>query len=320
MMDNENNIFRLAAVLYADSNYDGISTLGIRKKIIESVFIENLKKEISIHEIIDFIELNYNLIFSEQDVNSVLKKYSSDFYTSKKDNILFISIPQKRKNNILNKINNNIDYFIDIFIKDNKNKYIDIDIKDVIYKFLYNVFTTNINSFQKLITSKKNTELNNNYNCKDSEKILINNFLDWDNDDKNKAIFDIASYALEYCFLTNKKDSNALKLSSLNNKQFYIDTNIIYRALGINGVDRQKRCITFLQKFNECKNKLIISKHTDKEFKSTIDFHIKRIQNSLTTKINSKVFRNYKKFKYNYVKNDIFTFYHEWRINKNNTN
>ena len=318
-MDNESNIFRLATVLYADSNYDGITTLGIRKKIVESVFIENSKEEISIHEIIDFIESNYNLIFSEQEISSVLERYRNDFYTSKKDNILFISIPQKRKSNILNKLNNNIDYFIDVFIKNNKSKYIDVDIKDVIYRFLYNVFTTNINSFQRLITSKKTTELNNNYNCKDSEKVLINDFLNWDNDNKNKAIFDIASYALEYCFLTNKKDSNTLKLSSLNNKQFYIDTNIIYRALGINGVDRQKRCITFLQKFNECKNKLIISKHTDKEFKNTIDFHIKRIQKSLTTKINSKVFKNYKKFKYNYVKNDIFTFYHEWRINKNNT-
>src|SRR5690606_26186700 len=80
------------------------------------------------------------------------------------------------------------------------------------------------------------------------ERDVINEFLVWDNNDKNKAIFDIASYALEYCMISNNGNGAHIQLNNLKNKIFYLDTNVIYRALGINGESRQNRTTTFLNK------------------------------------------------------------------------
>ena len=107
----------------------------------------------------------------------------------------------------------------------------------------------------------------------EEEKEIINNFLRWDNTDKNIAVFNISSYSLEYCMLTNQKNSNTVRLEDLKNKNFYLDTNIIYRTLGINGDNRKKRSTTFLDKFKEAGESLNISFSTHTEFKESIKFY-----------------------------------------------
>ena len=45
-MKNKSDIFRLAAVLYADSN-DDVSTEKVYRRIIESIFIDNENKKLT---------------------------------------------------------------------------------------------------------------------------------------------------------------------------------------------------------------------------------------------------------------------------------
>ena len=52
----KNQLFRLAAVLYADNNYE-VTPKTIHRKIIESVLLECNKPDYSVHQIIDFIQL-----------------------------------------------------------------------------------------------------------------------------------------------------------------------------------------------------------------------------------------------------------------------
>lgn len=311
----KNQLFRLAAVLYADNNYE-VKPSTIHKKIIESALLECNSKECSIHTIIDFIQVNYNIIFEEDDLKEIVTSDNDRFFTNNRNGILFICLNEKRKQSLLSKIKTrNIDFFIDEFISSQTTLKEGLDIKLLIHRFLYEIFISNTSSFQKLINSNKElTGLINleSTNYTEKEKDIINLFLHWDNANKNKAIFDISSYALEYCMLTNKNGSSSIHLTNLKNKIFYLDTNIIYRTLGINGEDRKQRSQTFLKKFNDAGEKLIISISTDIEFKDGIKAHIEKIRKYNTPRINSSVYQEVN------VQQDIFNFYHKWRIGKVN--
>jgi len=313
----KNQLFRLAAVLYADNNYE-VTPKTIHRKIIESVLLDCNSAEFTVHQIIDFVNDNYKMIFEEETIKEIVQNEEDRFLTNFRDGNLYVCLTQARKQTLLSKIESkNIDFFISEFEKLYSQLIANIDARLLIHRFLYEIFSSNTTSFQKLINSKKDvTGLINleSTNYTEKEKEIINNFLFWDNAAKNKAIFDISSYALEYCMLTNKNGASSIHLSNLKNKSFYLDTNIIYRTLGINGEDRKKRSQTFLKKFNDAGEKLIISKSTDFEFKEGLKGHIDRIRKFNTPRINSSVYQEVK------VQQDIYNFYHKWRIGKANYN
>ncbi len=307
---NKNDLFRLAAVLYADNNYE-VSTQVIHRKILDSALLDYENDDLTIHTIIDHIDTKYSIIISENEILSIIKKYPTSFLTNSNT----ICLSPKRKSVLNKKIqNNNIEYFINEFLIENENKKI---AKKTIYDFLYHMFSVNTSSFQKLIDKEKDISSLislQDFNYKQEEINYINDFLNWDNPDKNKAIFDISSYALEFCLLTNKKGNSNFKLNNLKNKNFYLDTNVIYRAIGINGLDRKKRTLTFLKKFKEAGEHLSITRITDIEFQNSIKFYIDKLRKIHNPKASSKIFLEFRSLK------DINSFYHNWRKTKINSN
>lgn len=113
--------------------------------------------------------------------------------------------------------------------------------------------------------------------------------------------------------LTNDK-SASLDLNSLRNKKFFLDTNIIYRGLGINGKLRQKRTFSLLSKFNAIGEKLIISKITENEFYNSIKYYIERIDRYENPKISAKAYLDETIYSH-----EFYSFYQEWRLNRKNT-
>lgn len=315
--ESKNQLFRLAAVLYADNNYE-VSSKTIHRKIIESALLDNENKQMSIHHIIDFIEANYHFTFDEEEIKSIVTSPKEEGFHLGKDkgNNYLVCLTEQRRQTLLSKINTqNIDYFITEFIKQDEKVNNVVDAKGLLYKFLYELINSNISGFSKLLNSKKQlSELINveQSQFNDLEREVINNFLSWDNDGKNKAIFDIASYGIEYCLITNNSE-NSIHLNSLKNKTFYLDTNVIFRALGINGENRQKRTLSFLTKFNEAGETLVISRFSETEFKATVKYYISQIAKHNSPRINPRVFTEFK------AQSDFFDFYHKWRVNRANT-
>lgn len=315
-INQKREIFRLAAVLYADNNYE-VNPKTIHRKIIESVFLDNNNEAISSHSIIEFIEKDYGFIFDFEEVNDILvKNAETHFLLGKNSNEdLVASLTPQRFTLINSKLNsNNIDFFIQEFLVLNQELISSLDGKAIIYKFLYGVYSTNISSFSKLIDYKIELEnaINQDEGFNPVEKEIINAFLRWENDGKNKAIFDISSYALEYCLITNKDSGNTFHLKNLKNKDFYLDTNILFRAIGINGENRKERTMTFLQKFKEAGERLIISKFTEQEYKSTVKYYISQISKKPLKKIDPRVFIKFKK------DSEFFDYYHRWRMGRTN--
>ena len=235
-----NQLFRLAAVLYADNNYE-VTPKTIHRKIIESVLLESNSVECTVHQIIDFIHDNYNLLFEEEVIKEIVNNEQDRFLTDFRDGNLYICLTQSRRQTLLSKIEaRNIDYFIAEFHDKYSQLIGDVDARLLIHRFLYEIFSSNTSSFQKLINSKKGvTGLINleSTNYTEKEKEIINNFLFWDNADKNKAIFDISSYALEYCMLTNTNGVSSIHLTNLKNKSFYFQQcPFLYSLLMLNQV------------------------------------------------------------------------------------
>lgn len=301
---DENNIFRLSALLYKDSNYD-IKKENTLRKIIESLFIEE-NKIISVFDTIELCESIYNLNISEEDVSRVIKKYNNSFriHNVGGGRIKF-NLVENKFNHIKSYNFNNIDKYIDEFIKKKCSEY--NNSKEIIYKFLYEIFTTNLNSYEYFL---KNNTISNlcAIDCSkyDEEEIeIINEFLNYDNPDKDKAIFDIVSLSLEYCILTG--NGKQIYQQELRNKVFYLDSNIIYRAIGINGDERKKLTLKFIEKCKQINIKLQISKYSEDEFIKTLEYYTKALARHSKANVNINIYEKYYKGK------DIYNAYLEWR-------
>ena len=70
-LEHKNQLFRLATVLYADNNYE-VAPKTIHRKIIESSLLDNENRQMSIHDIIDYIDENYHFTFDEEEIKSIV--------------------------------------------------------------------------------------------------------------------------------------------------------------------------------------------------------------------------------------------------------
>ncbi|MEB4763226.1 hypothetical protein OZN48_22375, partial [Chryseobacterium indologenes] len=134
-------IFRLAAVLYADNNYE-VKPKTIHRKIIESIFIENENSIISIYELINEIKTRYNFIFDYDEIYQIVTMNTNFNISPNKTEDLNISLVTIRYNSLKEKTNElNIDYYINEFHKINLEIPLD-ELKRIIYEFLYEVFNS----------------------------------------------------------------------------------------------------------------------------------------------------------------------------------
>lgn len=156
---NKNQLFRLATVLYADNNYE-VSPKTILRKIIESALLSNDNKYIDVHQLIDFIEKNYNLHFDETEITTIIKNEKEDgFLVNGNNGNTVVCLSEKRRQHIESKLSNKtIDYFISEFEKEQETLVTGSDTKEIIYRFLYELLSSNIESFKKLIDSKRKVE------------------------------------------------------------------------------------------------------------------------------------------------------------------
>lgn len=317
MNNTHNGIFRLSAILYANNNYD-ISPKQIIRKIIEDIFFCNQNNELEICEIIEKIAESHLLTFSEKEIEEVINdsKFQEHFIVRTENLKKYISVTHHRMITLVVKCQvKTLPDFINEFIDINNSP---TNYSEIIYRFLYGVFTSNVESFKKLL-AENNIDilkrfLEDNYviiSNSDEEKKIINEFLNWDNESKNKAIFDLASYALEYCMITNI-GKTILDLKSLKHKTFYLDTNIIYRALGLNGCDRKKRTLRFLSKFKEVDEDLAITQVTDSEFRESLNYNLNKIEKSLRISSNTKLLSDF------IAQDEIYQSYLQWSRNRAN--
>ena len=310
-LQQQANVFRMSATLFANNNYQ-ISPVQLHRKVVEdALFVLNNDDGITLGALADYIEKEYFFNFDESELGKVLhdQRFSHIFEwnsSANTDNKYFLK--KERREHLEQRTTKTLNDYISEYLA---LKELPAEKSEAIYQYLYGVFTTNVDTFKRMLEANSIKSLTEHHSPQEEEVDLINGFLDWENEQKNIAIFNLASYALEFCLLTSKKDSN-LKLESLKHKTFYLDTNILYRAIGINGEDRKLRTLSFFRKLKESEDEIKISKVTWEEFEGSLKSYVKRLRRSETPAIRSKVYTEYITY------DDIYRYYHLWATKRNN--
>lgn len=116
-------------------------------------------------------------------------------------------VPEIYQKLIAKNNNNNLISILDRYISEN-DVGMDIDkLEDIILKFFYNTFNNDVQTLLKLLD--KNSDIEDNTieieEFNSDEELIINNFLNWDNKDKNEFILNMVTSCYDYCMLTIKK-------------------------------------------------------------------------------------------------------------------
>jgi hypothetical protein len=182
-----------------------------------------------------------------------------------------------------------------------------LEIENAIYSFLYKVMDENLSDLQKVAdhTISAEPDKGAGQHFSSEERRAINAFLDWDNQEKDKLVFRIANLGLEYCLMTNRSSFDSLRSVGIAPKEFYLDTNIIYRAIGLNGDGRKSRIRYFLSKCRDTGQSLSISAFAEDEFFGSISFHLDRIRERSAVRPET--------FVINAVSDDIYNHYYHWK-------
>lgn len=302
----------MAAIIYGRSD-KSVSLDKSYQRVVDDALYCCGKASILLTELIVYINREYGFLYSEDEITGIVvdgrdanKKYGS-FYNQ--DNELVISLTPEYKNKLSlicgqKTLYDYIDEYIALYELEHDKT------KELILRFLYEMFTTNLEGY-KLLLQEKFDAITSNTRYTEEEKTIVNDFLNWQDEGKNKAVYDLAGYSLEYCMMTNQKNTS-LNVQNLKNKAFYIDTNIIYRAIGLNGDNLKTRAHLFLSKFKEVGEKIVISQSTYVEFVDTIDYYIDKIDKAQRPKVRSQVISEF------INEDSVFLYYHRWCIGRQN--
>lgn len=312
MANKIQTIMRIAAMIYAEEQ--SASTIkSVRRRFVNAVFINADNTPQTIENIITALQDDYELVLQEKELQTILE-----------DNRYFEVIIGKTKqetqyylsNKRFNKLKEKSAYSIDNAIQEFPLNNLRIDVaqlRNLLHRYLYSLLNTNINAYIQLL-EKKGKQISpiidpNSFN--ETEIEIINNFIRWDNPQKDKALFELVNYCIDYASAINSIDPQDI-VSALKNKKLYLDNTLIYRAIGINGDFRKQRVRNLLQRCIDSGQQLLISSITRKEFFETIDYHINHLKKTAPYgNIKPDLFRQYT------GGFSIYQYYHEWRRTKN---
>lgn len=232
-------------------------------------------KQIKIEDLPKAIEKISGLEFTIKEIQQAIKEQGSNFYEIS-GKVLILTEAGNKQIHIENrkKFENIIKRYIE---KYNISKQTE-EVKKLIYEFLYNSVQNNIEALLNVATGTDSSQILAQLKKLDNEdRRIINDFIDWDDEQKNELLYEIISFAVDYCCLTIKKDKANFS-TLLQGKTFYLDTNILFRMLGLNNEQRKETILQFVNKCKEAKIKLLITSFTKTETLNSIQYHVGQVK------------------------------------------
>lgn len=303
------DIFRLSAVLFSET-HDVFSTSDAQLQMVKCMFAKLDNKPMSKSEIIAGLLDVYKYHVSEDEIMGLIRKSKKTFQTIIEDNTESFRLTEDAYKQMLELQEKGIDFYIDQFIHVKKIEDGE-KCKDAIHKYLYELTTTNINSYRILLLGNLGEAFHDSDISVDvteldtDEKVFVHDFLEWDDTAKNTALANVVYTCLEYCLLVSGDSPNSLMRGIIRQRVIYLDTNIIFRALGINGESRKTVIHAFLKKCQQAKFKLVVSAHTKKEFIETTDIYIDNIKKYPRGIIDPEAYEYFSDY-------NLYAFYSAW--------
>lgn len=261
-MGDYSELFRMSFIIQDNATMTLESNLV---KLVEIILLDGDKSGFSLSQISVKIESNFSLFFTEEEINRAIQKKGKNIQVLDGKYLLKPEYRDKlaRKENFKSQL----DKFAILAIKELKLKTEKSELVRLLTDYLYFCFNSNKNSILNLINDSKVAEISFSRNY--DEIKLINDFLSWDNDDKNKFVYNVVSFGYVYCTLTVKKN-NLLSNRLFRGKKFILDSNIIFRLAGINNDSRKRTIKSFVQKCKEVGVELCYTTTTFDEIKRVI--------------------------------------------------
>ena len=194
-------ITRTAAIIYADEQLTR-KTDTIKRRFVETVFINNGNTLLTIAELINLIEENMGLLFSEDEIKPIVKDEETfmEVLNRSSEDIQY-NLQEKRYRILCSKPVDEIDTVIESYLSSPETEsipYTKETLKNLIYRYLHSVLDTNISAYSHFVNPAKTTLIPklNAEKFEDEEIDVINGFVKWENDAMNKAIFKLINYYL----------------------------------------------------------------------------------------------------------------------------
>lgn len=281
----EQDYLRLAIIL-SDSQASTFKTNLL--KIVKLVLFDSYGSGMIIRDISNCIQQKYGLEFTDEEILNSIKKDRKCGVVLKNDSddpvYREYELTPEEYNKIYCKENENyLEKIVIEFLKDNKDisDFSVDEYQDLILRYFYKAFNSDAQIIHSLINQDTITTQDTlESSFTDLEREHINAFLNWDNAKKNTFVFNVISCCYEYCMMTIKKDNNSFK-DIFRGKIFYLDSNIIFRLIGLNKNERQQVMLSFINKCEEAGIELKYTNFTDAEIKNTIKNHVDAIERYL---------------------------------------
>lgn len=307
---SQRDLFRLSAVLYAEMT-DTFSSQEVLLSIVECVLAELGNTPTAIEDLQAVILEKYKLNITEDELVGIFARHKKGFAKTVDDTRKFYQLTPEKFEVAHSNANKNIDSFITLFIQESTVSNED-GCREAIYYYLYELTTTNINSYKIILSAIesgkefKESDLSVEADLFTEEQLqYIHAFVEWNNAEKNVALSNIVFCCLEYCLLVAGDRDNALVSKYIQNRVIYLDTNIIFRALGINGASRKNVVMAFLRKCKQAKIDIVVTTYTKKEFFETMEYYIQQINEFPRGEIYLGAYEGLSDY-------NIYAFYNEW--------
>lgn len=266
------DVLRLAIVL---SGVESRKFDKILFSLVISVFVNNshINKELSVSQIQKELKAIYDFDFSSTEIEASLKD-SKNFIVSRKDNLKYYKyVPgEDERSNPLTSFD--INKCICSFYSENKNEINTVGIDDVstiekiLKKYIYDSFNKGKSELLSLLNGSFSASEKKWNKLSNRDAVIIELFLNWNNDLKDQFIFNLSKTAYDFCVLTLKESPQQ---SAIAHKKFYLDTNVIFSLAGINGEDKKYSSEAFLRKCKELKIDLRYTNYTKIECENTLN-------------------------------------------------
>ena len=312
MKDNQ---FLRFAIMFSNGQAHTFNR-NLSKLIKLVLFDEN--KSMTIAEIMQAISNSYSLNFSDKEIEAVINNFQKESFEIEKDN------RDRSKDKIrlsIEEIDKVKKYFENDKLEETVNRFITTrenietnskeKVLDLLQRYIYFVFNKDVKTLSALLkTETKDFLTEDNVEFSKDERMIINEFLSWNDPVKNTVIYEIVSSGFEYCMLTIKKDNASYK-DVFNGKIFYLDANIIFRLAGINNTYRKEIIEAFVKKCRESNIVLKYTNFTQNEIDKTIEYQVQNIKNLMKGQapLKSEVFAMLSNPSDNM---DFYELYYEW--------
>lgn len=155
--------------------------------------------------------------------------------------------------------------------------------KKVIIKILYQSIYENIYAFNPSnIKSLVPDVIKDKFDI--VELNLFNEFLEHDDPQKNRRLYNQFVKAIEFAILTSGKGVKKFSDQIYSDKTYILDTNIIFRMLGVGGVERKETILALIKSCIEQGVNFEYTVNTLQELNNTLDASINKISIAERTK------------------------------------